>query len=208
MLTFGKYQNHLLEDVYQKDPQYLKWLNTQPWFKIKFKDLHLELNKILVQNMKPIKIEKDTYIIYTDGACTNNGQKNPKAGIGIHFGVKNKIKIEDISLKLQIEKPTNNKAELTAIGKALEMCNENNINDKIIIFTDSQYSIKCITLWYPDWLKKKDFKNKKNIDILRRVYELYKRLDVQFEYIKAHTGFKDEHSQGNSVADHLATKCL
>ena len=156
MITFGKYQNHLLEDVYQKDPQYLKWLNTQPWFKIKFKDLHLELNKILVQNMKPIKIEKDTYIIYTDGACTNNGQKNPKAGIGIHFSVKNKIKIEDISLKLQIEKPTNNKAELTAIGKALEMCNENNINDKIIIFTDSQYSIKCITLWYPDWLKKKD----------------------------------------------------
>ena len=208
MLTFGKYQNHLLEDVYQKDPQYLKWLNTQPWFKIKFKDLHLELNKILVQNMKPIKIEKDTYIIYTDGACTNNGQKNPKAGIGIHFSVKNKIKIEDISLKLQIEKPTNNKAELMAIGKALEMCNENNINDKIIIFTDSQYSIKCITLWYPDWVNKKNTKNKKNIDILRRVYELYKRLDVQFEYIKAHTNFKDEHSRGNSIADHLATKCL
>ena len=47
MLTFGKHQNVLLEDVYKKDEQYLKWLNTQPWFKIKFKDLHLEVNKIL-----------------------------------------------------------------------------------------------------------------------------------------------------------------
>ena len=37
-----------------------------------------------------------------------------------------------------IEKPTNNKAELSAILMALDLCNKNNINDKIIIFTDSQ----------------------------------------------------------------------
>ena len=208
MLTFGKYKNILLEDVYKKDPQYLKWLNTQPWFKIKFKDLHLEVNKIIVQNMKPIEIKKDTFIIYTDGACTNNGQKNPKAGSGIHFSPKNKIKIEDISQKLNIEKPTNNKAELTAILIALEICDKNNINEKIIIFTDSQYSIKCITLWYSEWVKKNDFKNKKNIDIIKKIYHLYKKLNIHLEYIKAHTNLQDEHSLGNEIADRLATNCL
>lgn len=208
MLTFGKYKNVLLEDVYKRDDQYLKWLNTQPWFKIRFKDLHLEVNKIIIQNMKPIQIEKDTFIIYTDGACTNNGFINAKAGIGIHFSPKNKNKLEDISLKLNIEKPTNNKAELIAISTALEICKNYNIKDKIIIFTDSQYSIQCITLWFPDWLKKNDYKNKKNIDILRKIYVLYKNLNIQFQYIKAHTNLQDEHSLGNNRADYLATICL
>lgn len=208
MLTFGKYKNILLEDVYKKDEQYLKWLNTQPWFKIKFKDLHLEVNKILVQNIRPIKIEKGMFIIYTDGACPNNGSRDARAGIGIHFSLKNKTKLEDVSLKLNIEKPTNNKAELSAILMALDLCDKDNINDKIIIFTDSQYCIQCITLWFPDWLRKNDFKNKKNIDILKKIYSLYKKLNVQFQYIKAHTNLQDEHSLGNEIADHLATKCL
>lgn len=205
MLTFGKYQNVLLEDVFKRDEQYLKWLNTQPWFKIRFKDLHLEVNKLIVQNIRPIKIEKDTFIIYTDGACSNNGLQNAKAGVGIHFSPKNKQKLEDVSLKLDIEKPTNNKAELIAILMTLDLCDKNNINDKIIIFTDSQYSIQCITLWFPDWLKKDNLKNKKNIDILRKIYSLYKKLNVQFQYIKAHTNLQDDHSIGNQMADNLAT---
>jgi ribonuclease HI len=208
MLTFGKHQNVLLEDVYKKDEQYLKWLNTQPWFKIKFKDLHLEVNKIIVQNMKPTIIEKDTFIIYTDGACSNNGLKNAKAGIGVYFSSRNDQKLEDISQRLIIEKPTNNKAELMAIEKALEICHKEKITDKIIIFTDSQYSIQCITIWYPNWVKKNDLKNKKNLDILQRIEYLVKQLNISFEYIKAHTEFKDEHSQGNSKADNLATRCL
>ena len=208
MLTFGKHQNVLLEDVYKKDEQYLKWLNTQPWFKIKFKDLHLEVNKIIVQNMKPTIIEKDTFIIYTDGACSNNGLKNAKAGIGVYFSSRNDQKLEDISQRLIIEKPTNNKAELMAIEKALEICHKAKITDKIIIFTDSQYSIQCITIWYPNWVKKNDTKNKKNLDILQRIEYLVKQLNIKFEYIKAHTELKDEHSQGNSKADNLATRCL
>lgn len=208
MLTFGKYQNVLLEDVYKKDEQYLKWLNTQPWFKIRFKDLHLEVNKLLIQNVKKIIIENDMFIIYTDGACSNNGLIDAKAGVGIHFSSKNKTKFEDISLKLDIENPTNNKAELIAIMMALDLCDKNNINNKIVIFTDSQYCIQCITLWFPDWLKKNNLNKKKNIDILRKIYSLYKKLNVQFQYIKAHTNLQDEHSKGNYIADSLATRCL
>ena len=36
IIPFGKYRNTTFKDIYNKDQQYLKWLNTQPWFKIKF----------------------------------------------------------------------------------------------------------------------------------------------------------------------------
>ena len=47
--NFRKYKNIILEDVVKKDQQYLQWLNTQPWFKIKHKDLHLKLNILLIR---------------------------------------------------------------------------------------------------------------------------------------------------------------
>jgi len=208
MLSFGKYKNESLIDIHKKDEKYLKWLVTQPWFKIKFKDLHKQTEILLSQNKETIQIDPDTLVVYTDGACSNNGKQNAKAGIGVHFSSKNKIKLEDLSLRLDIDKPTNNKAELIAIEKALESCLKNKIKDKIIIFTDSQYSLKCITLWYPDWVHKNKLENRKNIDILKRIDPVVKQLNVHFEYIKAHTELQDEHSIGNSVADNLATECL
>ena len=37
-LTFGKYKNLNFDEIYIRDKQYLEWLNTQPWYKIKFKE--------------------------------------------------------------------------------------------------------------------------------------------------------------------------
>ena len=31
-LTFGKYRNHTVKEVLNKDKQYSQWLMTQPWF--------------------------------------------------------------------------------------------------------------------------------------------------------------------------------
>ena len=42
---------------------------------------------------------EDSFIIYTDGACSNNGSLKAKAGIGVHFSHRNKIKVNDISEK-------------------------------------------------------------------------------------------------------------
>jgi len=208
MLSFGKYRNELISDVIQKDKKYLEWLNTQTWFTIKFKGLHHQTTHLLVQNQEPLEIDSNSFIVYTDGACSNNGSKKAKAGIGVHFSLKNKILFEDISLRLHIDKPTNNKAELVAIEKALEQCIQKNIKSKIIIFTDSQYSLKCITLWYPDWVKKNKLENRKNIDILERIDPMMKQLNVEFQHIRAHTELQDEHSLGNSIADRLATESL
>lgn len=207
MLHFGKYRNQALKEVIKKDKQYLEWLNTQPWFTIKFKDLHYQTTHLLNDNLTPIKTN-DAFVIYTDGACSHNGSKFAKAGIGIHFSPNNKIKLEDISSRLHIDKPTNNKAELTAIKKALELCEKKDIKEKIIVFTDSDYSIKAITVWYPNWIKMGDTEKKKNIDILEKIDPLYKKMNIKFQHIKAHTGLHDEHSIGNSNADRLAVECL
>jgi ribonuclease HI len=208
MLSFGKYRNEQIKDVVKKDKKYLEWLNTQPWFTIKFKELHHQTTHLLVQNQKPLEIGSNSFVVYTDGACSHNGSKKAKAGIGVHFSQKNEIKLEDISSRLHIDNPTNNKAELIAIEKALEQCILLNITSKIIIFTDSQYSLKCITLWYPDWVKKNKLENRKNIDILVRIDPMVKKLNVEFQHIRAHTELQDEHSLGNANADRLATECL
>tara|TARA_Y100000992_G_scaffold291780_1_gene248532 strand:+ start:131 stop:757 length:627 start_codon:yes stop_codon:yes gene_type:complete len=207
MLHFGKYRNQHINDIVEKDKKYLEWLNTQPWFKIKFKDIHNQTTHLLNENITPLQTN-NAFVIYTDGACSHNGSKNAKAGIGVHFSSNNKLKLEDLSSRLHIDKPTNNKAELWAIKEALELCYKNNIKEKIIIFTDSDYSIKAITLWFPNWVKKNDLEKKKNIDILQKIEPLYDKLNVKFQHIRSHTGLQDEHSLGNDKADRLAVECL
>lgn len=39
------------------------------------------------KNKPPINLNaKNSYRVYVDGACTNNGRTNPQAGIGVYFG--------------------------------------------------------------------------------------------------------------------------
>ena len=208
-LTFGKYRNHSVKEVVSKDKQYSQWLMTQPWFTIKHKDLHRAfLHELKDSNTdKPI-INEDSFIIYTDGACKYNGSDKARAGIGVYFNKHNKISIPNISERLIYKKQTNNAAELMAILKCLEKCVEYKINEKIYIYTDSDYSMKCITLWYPEWIKKGNFNDRKNIDILHKIYDIYKTLDVEFIHIRAHTGLNDIHSLGNDMADKLAVRSL
>ena len=212
IINFGKYKNVNISDIYQRDRQYLEWLNTQPWFVIKFKENHAFLTKFLNENNENIVVNKDTFIIYTDGACKNNGYKDREvsAGIGVHFSRTNESSIDDISEKLDIATPTNNKAELLAIDKSLELCIKNKINKNIVIYTDSKYSIDAITKWYDQWDKsgKLHSGGKKNIEYLTSIKDKLKLLDVSFIHVRGHTKQDDVHSLGNCRADDLATGCL
>lgn len=207
IISFGKHRGKSISELVLLDKQYSNWLLTQPWFCIK----HKELKSSLTEELNKIKINKpsnNSFIIYTDGACKNNGSVKAKSGIGVHFSHRNKININDISEKVITDKHTNNKAELKAILRALELCYNNSINEKIIIYTDSDYSIKCITLWYPEWITQNRIENRKNIEILHEINNYYSKLDVEFIHIRSHTGLKDEHSLGNEIADNLAQRCI
>tara|TARA_Y100001958_G_C21025168_1_gene400225 strand:+ start:28 stop:558 length:531 start_codon:yes stop_codon:yes gene_type:complete len=158
-------------------------------------------------DIKIIKNNKENPIyIYTDGACKNNGKKNAIAGIGVYIK-----DICDISERIK-GKQTNQRAELYAILKALESINIKEYNP-IYIYTDSQYSINCITKWIYGWLnngwldkKKHPIKNK---DIIQSIYNIYKNYSyINFIHIEAHTNKTDIHSLGNSKADYLATHSI
>lgn len=145
--------------------------------------------------------------IYTDGSCTDNGKKNARAGIGIYFTENDP---RNLSEELEGEYLTNNIAELTAILMVFKLLKkEIKSNTLINIYSDSEYSINSITKWYPDWVKKKTFDGKKNIELIKKIYKLFQKYqNVKLLYIKAHTGLKDEHSIGNENADTLAGEAI
>jgi len=146
-------------------------------------------------------------IVFTDGACKNNGYHNAKAGIGIHFP---NNELQDVSRIIQ-KNPTNQRAELYAILVALYYIDKKLglENKKIIIKTDSLYSINCITKWIKAWKKndwvKKDGEKVKHKEIITRIDAYMQKYDIEFEHVPAHTNKTDSDSVGNRVADELAT---
>lgn len=205
-LSFGKYKDKSCNEIFTKDKHYIIWLCDQSWFKEQHNELYNYCMNI--KNSEKIKKNDNVFIIYTDGACSNNGMKNPKCSIGVHFSEKNKIKLGDVSERLFVEDPSNNVAELYAILRSFEMVKENNIKISVKLYTDSSYCYKIINEWYDKWIKNNLLDNKKNLDIIERIMKLYKTMDIKLFHVKAHTKNLDEHSIGNRIADQLAKNAL
>lgn len=144
--------------------------------------------------------------VYTDGSCINNGRPNAKAGIGIYFGENDP---RNISTPVK-GKQTNNVAELTAIIMALNILkNEINEGKRIIVYSDSEYAIKCLTS-YGRKLEKKCFITNDPIPNIELIKEglLKVKSNVYFQHIRSHTGKQDPHSLANEEADKLANKAI
>jgi len=146
--------------------------------------------------------------VFTDGSV--KGKKNNKiGGYGIHFP---DGELEDLGRKFTHKPITNQRAELYAIYKALKIIIINKIEfEKIIIYTDSEYSINSLTKWIDNWIKNgwvtyngTDVLNK---DIISKIYDKYiKNYNIEFIHVRSHTGKKDELSLGNEIADRLANQ--
>ncbi len=82
------------------------------------------------------------YFVYTDGACSNNGKKNAKAGIGVYFGAND---IRNVSKQIP-GRQTNNTAELSAIIETFSLIqNDIQCGKKVTIVSDSEYVIRCVS---------------------------------------------------------------
>ena len=203
--TFGKFKHIPIKDVFQQNYYYIDWISKQSWFQTKFKEQYVECRRLLDER-KGLQMSappnQDDIIIYTDGACSKNGTSEARAGIGIHFSNKNTYKFDDISQELHVKHPTNNVAELTAILTAINLVKHT--NNKIIIYTDSEYCILCIKEWYDKWFQAGTLNQRKHIDLIGAIHKLYHHYDISLIHIHAHTENKDEHSLGNQQADYLA----
>lgn len=207
LVTFGKYKNKTLEYIFKYDKHYVKWLYKQPWFKIQYSDIYNE-TKNIINNYNP-KINKDKFIVYTDGACPNNGSDKAKSSIGIHFSEKNPVKIPDVGRPLIMQQHSNNYAEMMAIHECLALIKGNNINIPIELYTDSSYCRLILLEWYEKWVRNNLLKNKKNLEIIEKTYNLYKTFkDIKIIHVPSHTKNNDEHSYGNHIADQLARNSI
>jgi ribonuclease HI len=146
---------------------------------------------------------------YTDGSCIGNGQKNARAGIGIYFPG---AQFPDVSERY-VDNPTNQRAELTAIYRTINIVLADiKLGTKLKIYTDSEYSLKCLKEYCRKWSIngwiKSDKKPVENLDIIKPLYSLYTQYwtHIDLQHVRAHTGGSDVHSKNNDMADHLARK--
>jgi ribonuclease HI len=161
---------------------------------------------------EPVK-EKTEFIpeiyVYTDGACSNNGKRNAKAGLGVFFG-------EDDSRncsKIIEGRQTNNVAELSAIIEAYHILKKDiEAHKNILICSDSKIAIGwCTTTGRKyannNWKKKKG--EIPNVELIKKAYALFNnQSNIQFLKVAAHTNGLDEHSIGNDGADKLANLAI
>ena len=161
--------------------------------------------------------------IFTDGSSLKNGQKGAFAGIGVYFGpsdarysnpqtssqsillLPHLTNLRNLSEPLPGPRQTNQRAELTAILRALDTVPKDR---DVVIVTDSRYSIDCVTKWSISWRKNgwktSQGKPVENRDIVESVLSriearAVRRVQTAFEWIKGHSD-----QPGNVEADRLA----
>ncbi|XP_049829957.1 ribonuclease H1-like [Schistocerca gregaria] len=144
-------------------------------------------------------VNSEGYVeVYTDGACEKNGKKGAKAGIGVWFGDSHPLNISEPV----VGRPTNNTAEIQAATYAVETAKKAGVK-KLLVHTDSNFLISCITQWIKKW-KKNDWRVQggepvKNKDDLIVLDNKLQGIDVKWNHVRGHCGL-----HGNEMADRLA----
>ncbi|QNP95593.1 YALIA101S08e05644g1_1 [Yarrowia lipolytica] len=141
--------------------------------------------------------------IFTDGACSRNGQKDAVAGFGLYLGENHK---ENLSGRVYGSPQTNQRAELTAILHAYCICASKLLDGRLYeIYTDSSYAIDCLTKWHIAW-ERNGWRNRggepvANQDVIKRILTLKAESTncIGLKKVEAHGS-----SEGNKQADRLA----
>lgn len=140
-------------------------------------------------------MEKNEIHIFTDGS--SRGNPGPGGWGAIITNIKRVLEIGGGE-----SDTTNNRMELTAIIRALQVVKVT--NKKITVYTDSQYAINGITKWVKNWQAngwvtkaKKDVSNK---DLWEEFIDVTEPLCVSFKHVEGHVGIV-----GNERSDTIAT---
>jgi len=137
-------------------------------------------------------LESKELHIYTDGAA--RGNPGPGGyGVILIWGEKAK------ELSAGYRRTTNNRMELMAVIAALEALKKEGL--KIVLHSDSQYVVKAVNEgWLNNWVATNFKGGKKNKDLWLRFYELAKRNNIRFVWVRGHAD-----NVYNNRCDELAT---
>jgi ribonuclease HI len=128
--------------------------------------------------------------IFTDGAA----QGNPGRG---GYGTIMRYGNYEKELSQGFRLTTNNRMELLAVISGLEAIKKDGI--PVTIYSDSEYVVNAVEKgWLWNW-EKKNFKDKKNVDLWKRYIPLHKKFKPKFVWVKGHAGHAE-----NERCDQLA----
>lgn len=139
--------------------------------------------------------ETHDVVIYTDGACKGNPGPGGWGALLVYKGVEKELWGGDPNT-------TNNRMELmAAIAGLIALTRPCSVK----LVTDSQYVMKGIQEWLPNW-KKRGWKTAakepvKNADLWQKLDEEVNRHQVSWQWVRGHTGHP-----GNERADQLANR--
>lgn len=143
-----------------------------------------------------MEIPKKEVILYTDGACSGNPGPGGYGAILIYKGMEKEISGGELDT-------TNNKMEMMAVVKGLELLKE---PCQVTVYSDSAYVVNSIEKgWLYGWKKnnwiKADKKRVKNIEIWERILALMQIHTVKFVKVKGHSD-----NAYNNRCDQLAVR--
>lgn len=132
----------------------------------------------------------DSTTIYTDGACTRNGQeKGARAGIGVYWPGNSSNNISE-----PIEgRQTNQRAEIVAASRGIEQARSQGYR-KVTVRTDSNYVKNAAESWIPNWERQgwqKPIVNKQEFQDLRNSMQ-----GIEVKFVKV--------ASSSNAADRLA----
>ncbi len=135
--------------------------------------------------------------LWTDGACRGNPGPGGWAAILIAKG-------REKFLQGAEALTTNNRMELTAAIRGLQALTR---PCAVRLHTDSQYVLKGITEWMPDWKRRgwrtADKKPVKNVDLWEALDTQVARHEVEWHWVRGHSGV-----ERNEQVDALANQAI
>ena len=141
--------------------------------------------------------DPDAIVIYTDGACSGN----PGPG---GWGALLEWREHNREICGSERDTTNNRMELTAAIRALQVLKQ---PSRVILHTDSQYLKNGITSWIRRWKTNgwitASKRPVKNADLWRQLDHLIVRHDVDWRWVRGHSG-----DRRNERADQLSREGL
>lgn len=113
---------------------------------------------VKIRIKKPSKYRQKITLVFTDGSVLNNSKSAlATGGVGIFF---KKYDKRNLSEPFTFSPITNNRAELYAIIRAITIFLQSidykkdkykGIKHKLIIYSDSEYSINSVSKWIYKW---------------------------------------------------------
>jgi ribonuclease HI len=142
-------------------------------------------------------------VVHLDESCLGNGREgeNP-GGYGGLIEARTRSAIQRRDLYGYVPGTTNNRMALLGATTALRLLGAKGARMRVLIVSDSEYLVKGIRLWVPNW-EARGWKRAggqiENLQLWQDLVDAARRHDVQWTWVRGHAGHPK-----NEYADELA----